>query len=68
MSRDGASPFLVVDETGQGCVGDVANDSPWYGPVIDQLYVGTWSFHPMTGPLEVWIDDVVVDTEPVACP
>lgn len=68
VSRDGASPFLVVDETGQGCVGDVANDSPWYGPVIDQLYVGTWSFHPMTGPLEVWIDDVVVDTEPVACP
>ncbi|MAQ15679.1 MAG: hypothetical protein CMN30_12905 [Sandaracinus sp.] len=69
VTRDAAAePFLVVDETGQGCVGDVANDSPWYGPAIDQLYVGTWSFHPMTRPLEVWIDDVVVDTEPVACP
>lgn len=67
MSKDG-EPLIAVDETGQGCVGDVANDSPWHGPAIDQFYVGTWSFHPMTGPLEVWIDDVVVDTSPLACP
>ncbi|MFT5358058.1 MAG: hypothetical protein ACI9KE_005295 [Polyangiales bacterium] len=67
MSMDG-SPILAVDETGQGCVGDVPNDSPWFGPTFDQFYVGTWSFHPMVGPLEVWIDDVIVDTTPVACP
>ena len=43
-------------------------DSLWYGPLIDQLFVGAWSFHPMKAPLELWIDDLVVDTAPVACP
>ena len=33
-----------------------------------QLYVGAWSFHDMVSPLDVWIDDLVVDTKPVACP
>ena len=64
----GVDPILSVDETGQGCVGNVPGDSPWYGPAITQLFVGAWSFHPMDAPLDVWIDDVVVDTKPVACP
>jgi hypothetical protein len=70
LSTDGASvPTLALDDHGQGCVGDVVpDDSPWYGPAIDELYVGAWSFHPMTAPLEVWIDDLVVDTVPVECP
>jgi hypothetical protein len=70
MSADGAAtPIAVVDDHGQGCVGDVVpDDSPWYGPAVDQIYVGAWSFHPMVAPLEVWIDDLVLDTEPVACP
>ncbi len=41
---------------------------PWYGPAITQLFVGAWSFHAMNAPLDVWIDDLVVDTKPVACP
>lgn len=65
---DAASPIASVDETGQGCVGEVPGDTPWYGPAMEQLFVGAWSFHPMNGPLEVWIDDLVVDTKPVACP
>ena len=70
MNMNGESaPAVSVDETGQGCVGDVVpDDTPWYGPAIDQIYVGAWSFHPMNGPLEVWIDDLVVDTSPVGCP
>ncbi len=70
LATDGApDPTLALDDHGQGCVGDVVpGDSPWYGPAIDQLYVGAYSFHPMDAPLEVWIDDLVVDTSPVACP
>ena len=70
LTTDGAAaPAVAVDDHGQGCVGDVVpDDSPWYGPAIDELYVGAWSFHPMTGPLEVWIDDLVVDVDPVSCP
>ena len=70
MTMDAATaPAVAVDDYGQGCVGNVVpGDSPWYGPAIEQLYVGAWSFHPMDAPLEVWIDDLVVDTDPVACP
>lgn len=63
-----AAPIVSVDDTGQGCVSPVAGDSLWYGPEIDTMFVGTWSFHPMDAPLELWIDDLVVDTAPVACP
>jgi hypothetical protein len=62
------NPIVAVDDTGQGCVSPVAGDSLWYGPEIEDLFVGTWSFHPMQAPLEIWIDDLVVDTAPVACP
>jgi len=69
MKLDGAREAAVsVDETGQGCVGDVVpDDSPWYGPAVDEIYVGAWSFHDMVSPLDVWIDDLVVDTKPVLC-
>lgn len=67
MSLDGTE-IVAVDDRGQGCVGSVPGDSLWYGPMIENLFVGAWSFHPMDAPLEVWIDDVVVDTAPVACP
>jgi len=70
MYLDGQTdPIVAVDDHGAGCVGDVVpDDAPWYGPALDQIYVGAWSFHPLDGPLEVWIDDLAVDTEPVACP
>jgi hypothetical protein len=70
LTTDGAAdPIMSLDDHGQGCVGDVVpGDSPWYGPEIDQLYVGAWSFHDMDAPLEVWIDDLIVDTSPVPCP
>ncbi len=69
MSIDGGATVAgSVDDHGQGCVGNVPGDSPWYGPEVDEVYVGAWSFHPMVKPLEVWIDDVVVDTKPVECP
>jgi hypothetical protein len=63
-----ATPILSVDDHGTGCVAPTAVDSPWYGPAITQLFVGAWSFHAMNAPLDVWIDDLVVDTKPVTCP
>lgn len=68
LSVDGADPSVSVDDRGSQCVGDVPDDTLWYGPQVDELYVGAWSFHPMETALEVWIDDVVVDTSPVPCP
>jgi hypothetical protein len=69
MYKDAAAtPILSVDDHGTGCVAPTAVTSPWYGPTVTQLYAGAWSFHPMNAPLDVWIDDVVVDTKPVTCP
>jgi hypothetical protein len=62
------TPILSIDDHGKGCVAPTSVTSPWYGPAVSQLYVGAWSFHEMNAPLDVWIDDLVVDTEPVACP
>lgn len=69
MYKDGnATPILSVDDHGKGCVAPTAVTDPWYGPVVSQLFVGAWSFHAMNAPLDVWVDDVVVDTKPVTCP
>jgi hypothetical protein len=69
MYKDGAAaPILSIDDHGKGCVAPTSVTSPWYGPAMSQLFVGAWSFHAMTAPLDVWIDDLVVDTKPVACP
>lgn len=69
MSIDGGAALAELDDHGQGCVNDVIPpDTPWYGPVVDEIYVGAWSFHEMEAPLEVWIDDLVIDDQPVACP
>ena len=65
---DGEDPIVSVDDHGDACVAPVPSDSVWWGPLIDRFFVGGWSFHPMNAPLELWIDDVVVDTVPVPCP
>jgi len=68
MYQDGAAaPILSIDDHGTACVAPTPTTSPWYGPSITQLFVGAWSFHPMNAPLDVWIDDFVVDTNPLAC-
>jgi len=68
MYKDGAAtPILSVDDHGRGCVAPTSATSPWYGPVVNQIFVGAWSFHQMNAPLDVWIDDLVVDTKPVSC-
>jgi len=67
MSLDGrAITSFSVDTTGDGCLNAPAA-TPWYGPAFDRFYLGALSFHPMSGPLDVWFDDLVVDTQPVDC-
>ena len=68
LSLDGrAIGSFDVNTTGDGCLA-APGTTPWYGPAFDRFYLGALSFHPMTGPLDVWFDDLVVDTQPVACP
>lgn len=67
MSLDGrAITSFSVDTTGDGCL-NAPGTTPWYGPAFDRFYLGALSFHPMSGPLDVWFDDLVVDTQPVEC-
>ena len=69
MYKDGAAaPILSMDDHGQGCVAPTVGTSPWYGPIVTQLYTGARSFHDMDAPLDVWIDDLVVDTKSISCP
>lgn len=68
LSLDGrAINSFSVNTTGQGCLA-VPGNTPWYGPSFDRFYLGAMSFHPMSGSLDVWFDDLVVDTAPVLCP
>ena len=68
LSLDGrAITSFNVDTTGDGCL-NAPGTTPWYGPAFSQFYLGAMSFHPMSGPLDLWFDDLVVDTSPVACP
>ncbi len=59
-------PSMSVDTMGLQCVDHTSN--PWYGPDFSNLFVGAWSFHPMRAALDMWIDDYVVDINPVDCP
>jgi hypothetical protein len=61
-----AVPTMDLNDEGDGCV-NMGNQS-WWGPDFEQFYMGALSFHPMTGPLDLWIDDLIVDTSPVSCP
>jgi hypothetical protein len=68
LKLDGAAvPSFDVNTTGDGCLA-VPGNTPWSGPMFSNFYVGAMSFHPMSGPLDVWIDDVIVDTSAPSCP
>ncbi len=68
LSLDGrAISSFDVNTTGDGCL-NAPGTTPWYGPSFSQFYLGAMSFHNMSGPLDVWFDDLVVDTAPVTCP
>ncbi len=60
---------LAIRDKGQYCVNPSRDqNTPWYGPQSSSFYIGADSFHPMDGDLDLWIDDVIVDTKTVPCP
>ncbi len=59
-------PSMDLNNEGDGCV--TPPNQSWWGPDFSQFYMGALSFHPMSGPLDLWVDDLIVDTNPISCP
>jgi hypothetical protein len=58
---------LTTTGEGQGCVAHETNDM-WYFPQdFSKAYVG-WESYQKDDAREVWIDDVALSSQPVACP
>ena len=58
---------LTVTGEGQGCINHDLNDT-WYFPQnFAKAYVG-WESYQTDDAREVWIDDVAIGTQPIACP
>ncbi len=58
---------LTVTGQGQGCIDHDTNDM-WYFPQpFSKAYVG-WESYQKDDAREVWIDDVALSTQPIACP
>ena len=51
-----------VVKTGGSCSG------PWQGPTFDKLFLGWRHSQPSTIDVDMWMDDVVIDTKRVGCP
>ena len=56
---------LTVVQMGEGCISHDTNDN-WWAPTFSAIRLG-WE-HYQQGPGELWIDDVVLDTNRVGCP
>jgi hypothetical protein len=57
---------LHVLGQGMGCGGHDLDDQ-WSAPTFDRLWLG-WESYQEDDPREAWIDDVIVDDEPIGCP
>lgn len=57
---------LHVVGQGQGCV-DQPADYVWDAPDVNKIFVG-WESYQTDAPRNLWIDDVAIDTKPIACP
>lgn len=58
---------LTVAGEGQGCIDHETNDT-WYFPQdFSKAYVG-WESYQKDDAREVWIDDVALSSQPIACP
>jgi hypothetical protein len=41
---------------------------PWTAPVFSNLTIGWQQYQASSGPLELWLDDLVVDKTRIGCP
>lgn len=51
--------------TGDGCVGGNAR---WRAPRFERLLIGWLHAQSAPAPIEMWMDDIAIDTKPIACP
>jgi polysaccharide lyase-like protein len=64
---DGTSiPALTVIGQGQGCISN-GTGGHWYFPQYDTLRLG-WEHYQTSIPIDMWIDDVAVDSQRIGCP
>ncbi|HET6284776.1 MAG TPA: hypothetical protein VFH73_27720 [Polyangia bacterium] len=58
-----------ADIVGMGtrCVNGGDLGKPWAGPTFSTISIGWQQYQPSSGPLEVWLDDLVVDKQPIGC-
>jgi hypothetical protein len=57
---------LDVMGMGEGCIGDDL-DGQWPAPTFDEIRLG-WESYQNDAPREAWIDDVIIDDDPIGCP
>lgn len=67
LSVDGYGvPGLAVEGTGESCSGPEPK-GPWTAPSFSEVYLG-WETNVADEARVVWIDDVVLATQPIGCP
>ena len=61
---------LLSDQTitrfGTGCVDNTKSE--WLAPTFTTVQPGWWNYQPSPIPVEMWLDDVALDTRPITCP
>ena len=58
-------PALTVNGTGMGCINQGLNGQ-WVFPKFDTLRLG-WEHYQTSIAIDMWIDDVALDTARVGC-
>jgi hypothetical protein len=59
---------IHVTDRGEGCVGQALAGQWLAPPAFETLYLGWEHYQQSVNPIDVWMDDVVVDTKRVGCP
>jgi hypothetical protein len=59
---------IHVTGMGEGCVGNALGGQWIAPPAFTTLYLGWEHYQQTMNPIDLWMDDVVVDTERVGCP
>jgi len=57
---------MYMKDQGQGCIGNELNGQ-WLAPTFERMYLGLESYQ-QDPAREAWIDDVILDDEPIGCP
>lgn len=59
---------IHVTGSGEGCIANDLNGQWTAPPAFQTLYLGWEHYQQAANPIDLWVDDVVVDTKRVGCP